>query len=108
MGVDLGSFLLRTMRQFYLLYPAPGKIQSSAGKSEIRQSVIDEFTRRSSKRLSRAIEQLDWIARAFPLPWTHYVRLLRVRNALAREFYAREALACGWSVRQPIFVKLNR
>jgi predicted nuclease of restriction endonuclease-like (RecB) superfamily len=34
------------------------------------------------------------------LPWTHYVRLLRVRNASAREFYARETLAGGWSVRQ--------
>ena len=36
----------------------------------------------------------------FPLPWTHYVRLLRVRNAHARAFYGREALAGGWSVRQ--------
>lgn len=44
--------------------------------------------------------RLGQVARALPLPWTHYVRLLRVRNALAREFYAREALAGGWSVRQ--------
>ena len=36
----------------------------------------------------------------FPLPWTHYVRLLRVKNTHARDFYAREALAGGWSVRQ--------
>ena len=34
------------------------------------------------------------------MPWTHYVRLLRVRNAHARAFYGREALAGGWSVRQ--------
>ena len=116
-GRGFGVIQLRTMRQFYLLYLTPAKIQSPVGKSEIRQSVIDEssvgdlpvsigqspideFNRRSSKTLSRAIEQLGNIARAFPLPWTHYVRLLRVRNALAREFYAREALAGGWSVRQ--------
>jgi predicted nuclease of restriction endonuclease-like (RecB) superfamily len=120
-GRGFGVIQLRTMRQFYLIYPTPERIQSSVGssvgKSEIRrslidefpagglpapisQSPIDEFNRRSSKKLPRAIEQLGRIACAFPLPWTHYVRLLRVRNALAREFYAREALAGGWSVRQ--------
>jgi predicted nuclease of restriction endonuclease-like (RecB) superfamily len=36
----------------------------------------------------------------FPLPWSHYVRLLSVKNALAREFYHAEALRGGWSVRQ--------
>jgi predicted nuclease of restriction endonuclease-like (RecB) superfamily len=46
------------------------------------------------------LERLSQVARYFPLPWTHYVRLLRIRNPLAREFYIREALAGGWSVRQ--------
>ncbi len=36
----------------------------------------------------------------FPLPWSHYVRLLSVRNPEARRFYAAEALRGGWSVRQ--------
>jgi len=36
----------------------------------------------------------------FPLPWSHYVRLLSVKGALAREFYHAEALRGGWSVRQ--------
>ena len=36
----------------------------------------------------------------FPLPWSHYVRLLSVKNALTREFYHAEALRGGWSVRQ--------
>jgi len=66
----------------------------------IGQSVIDEFSRPISPKQSPLLERLGHIARAFPLPWTHYVRLLRVRNALAREFYTREALAGGWSVRQ--------
>lgn len=116
-GRGFGVIQLRTMRQFYLIYPTPQKIQSVIGKSEIRQSVIDEssasgvpapirqspideFNRRSCKKLSHAIEHLGEIARAFPLPWTHYVRLLRVRNAFACEFYTREAFAGGWSVRQ--------
>jgi len=63
------------------------------GKSEILQSVI-------GKSYAGAVERLSPVARALPVPWTHYVRLLRVRNSHAREFYAREALAGGWSVRQ--------
>jgi hypothetical protein len=36
----------------------------------------------------------------FPLPWSHYVRLLSVLNRQARSFYENEALRGGWSVRQ--------
>lgn len=37
---------------------------------------------------------------AFPLPWSHYVRLLGIENPMARQFYETEALRGGWSVRQ--------
>jgi len=40
------------------------------------------------------------VATAFPLPWSHYVRLLSVKSTSAREFYHTEALRGGWSVRQ--------
>jgi len=36
----------------------------------------------------------------FPLPWSHYVRLLSVKDKQARKFYESEALRSGWSVRQ--------
>lgn len=36
----------------------------------------------------------------FPLPWSHYVRLLSVENAHARQFYEAEAIRGAWSVRQ--------
>jgi predicted nuclease of restriction endonuclease-like (RecB) superfamily len=36
----------------------------------------------------------------FPLPWSHYVRLLAVQDELARSFYETEALRGGWSIRQ--------
>lgn len=36
----------------------------------------------------------------FPLPWSHYVRLLSVENLYARHFYEAEAVRGGWSVRQ--------
>jgi hypothetical protein len=43
---------------------------------------------------------LQAIAQRFPLPWSHYVRLLSARSDEARAFYEAEALRGGWSVRQ--------
>jgi predicted nuclease of restriction endonuclease-like (RecB) superfamily len=40
------------------------------------------------------------LASAFPLPWSHYVRLIGVRNEYARAFYETEALRGGWTIRQ--------
>jgi predicted nuclease of restriction endonuclease-like (RecB) superfamily len=40
------------------------------------------------------------LAACFPLPWSAYVRLLSVKNEMARKFYEAEALRNGWSVRQ--------
>jgi len=126
-GRGFGPAQLAAMRQFHLTFPLPenfqsvignsGILQSAIGKSQLRQSVIDEssdagglalirqppideFNRRSSGKLAGTLERLSQLARAFPLPWTHYVRLLRVKGSHAREFYRREALVGGWSVRQ--------
>lgn len=37
---------------------------------------------------------------AFPLSWSHYVRLMSVEKPHARAFYEAEAVRGGWSVRQ--------
>jgi predicted nuclease of restriction endonuclease-like (RecB) superfamily len=115
-GRGFGFSQLKMMRQFYHTFPdaravkpaeTSGIGQSPTGQSAttfsvipIGQSVIGQFEQHSSAKLARALEHLGNIARAFPLPWTHYVRLLRVKNSHAREFYLREALVGGWSVRQ--------
>lgn len=39
-------------------------------------------------------------ATQFPLPWSHYVKLLSVEAENARNFYHTEALRGGWSFRQ--------
>jgi predicted nuclease of restriction endonuclease-like (RecB) superfamily len=33
----------------------------------------------------------------FALPWSHYVRLMSVKDLAARRFYEAEALRCGWT-----------
>jgi predicted nuclease of restriction endonuclease-like (RecB) superfamily len=93
-GRGFGFSQLKMMRQFYQTFP---DFQHS---KPIGQSLIGQFKLSPATQFSPALEQLGNIAHAFPLPWTHYVRLLRVRNSHAREFYMREALAGGWSVRQ--------
>ncbi len=57
--------------------PAPGTFQTPSETSDLRQ-----------------------LAGRFPLPWSHYVRLLKVAKPEARKFYETEALRGGWSVRQ--------
>ena len=37
---------------------------------------------------------------AFPLSWSHYVRLLSVADSDTRAFYGAETIRGGWSVRQ--------
>jgi predicted nuclease of restriction endonuclease-like (RecB) superfamily len=92
-GRGFGRANLFQMRSFYLAYreilqTAPGestatiqKVQTLSGFSADHNPVVS-------------------VAARFPLPWSHYVRLLAVRNLNAREFYAAEALRGGWTSRQ--------
>src|SRR5439155_23815948 len=43
---------------------------------------------------------LGALAQCFPLPWSHYIQLLKVDKPEARAFYEAEALRNGWTVRQ--------
>jgi predicted nuclease of restriction endonuclease-like (RecB) superfamily len=74
---------LENMRRFYLAYQEKPKAISLnlPAKSE------------TQSRISPTPD-------VFPLPWSHYVRLLSVKNSAAREFYETEAIRGGWSVRQ--------
>lgn len=67
------------IRGFYLTYPDLGlPFSPEALSPEIFQTVSGKF----------------------PLPWSHYVKLLSVKSPDARQFYETEALRGGWSVRQ--------
>jgi predicted nuclease of restriction endonuclease-like (RecB) superfamily len=74
---------LEMMRLFYLGWSNPQTVSAKSTPLSISQTV-------SAKSL--------WPL--FPLPWSHYVRLLTVADPEARVFYEREALQGGWSVRQ--------
>jgi predicted nuclease of restriction endonuclease-like (RecB) superfamily len=96
-GRGFGRRNLFQMRALYLAY------------REIPQTVSAQFTGlvpaakvQTPSALSRVRSRSDDAAAvpAFPLPWSHYVRLMSVRSAEARRFYETEALRGGWTIRQ--------
>jgi predicted nuclease of restriction endonuclease-like (RecB) superfamily len=114
---------LDNMRLFYLAFP-PHQIwqtlsarSARASPAEISQTVSRKLRHAtggeicqtpSGKSATLAVPQtasapfdLGDLARAFPLPWSHYVVLIRrSRSAEAVDFYHTEALRGGWTVRQ--------
>lgn len=99
-------------RQFYQTFPTPGiratasNESSAAGQicstvsNELPVASISETPSRKLQTPSAQFNLTD-LARAFPLPWSHYVLLIsRSRSPEAFAFYHTEALRGGWSVRQ--------
>lgn len=72
------------MRQFFLAHR--GIVQTPSGLSGRR----------------RIVQTLSGLCAPpqFPLPWSHYVRLLTIEDDPARNYYECEALRGGWSVRE--------
>jgi len=116
-GRGFGKSNLFLMRKFYLasaqiFQTASGKLEAGSGDSSIFQTLsgISAGEKRatplnvsspSSEKSSTPPFALAELARAFPLPWSHYVLLIsRARSPEAFAFYHAEALRGGWSVRQ--------
>lgn len=85
------------MRAFYLAWPLQGTVcgkspspPAAARAGRIVQTLSAQLLGTLSKRC----------AARFPLPWSHYVRLLAVKSGNARAFYESEALRGGWTIRQ--------
>jgi predicted nuclease of restriction endonuclease-like (RecB) superfamily len=73
------------MRQFFLAYRE--KIQT-----------LSELS--GTESIVQTPSGLSPVTPAFPLTWSHYVRLLTVPEAQARNYYEHESLRGGWSVRE--------
>jgi predicted nuclease of restriction endonuclease-like (RecB) superfamily len=95
---------LSKFRQFYLSYPDQAILSAASRESPapIPSTVSIESSETGSRREPPvgAAHRSRQLAHAFPLPWSHYVRLLSVKEPAARRFYETEALRGGWSVRQ--------
>jgi len=98
----------RGSRAGKILQTASGESRSARGVKVVQTVSIESRGARGGK-LHRAqigqtvSDQSDLLASVstkLPLPWSHYVKLLSLKNELARRFYEAEALRGGWTVRQ--------
>jgi predicted nuclease of restriction endonuclease-like (RecB) superfamily len=111
-GRGFGVVNLSQMKRFYLCWPAakifqtPSEQLVSSFAGPIFQTLSAKSLTPISATLSRISSDAPWVellqtlAARFPLPWSHYVKLLTVKEEPARRFYEEEALRGGWSVRQ--------
>lgn len=90
-GRGFGYVNLAQMRRFYLTWAEPPILQttSEASVAGVPSSILQTVSEESPGRPPR-----------FPLPWSHYVELLKIDDPAARWFYEAEALRGGWTVRQ--------
>ncbi|MFO0756719.1 MAG: DUF1016 N-terminal domain-containing protein [Byssovorax sp.] len=84
---------IEQMRAFYLGWSIPQTASAKSGAS-LPSTLGNLIPQTASAESAHDL----WLH--FPLPWSHYARLLAVTNEHARAFYEVEALRGGWTVRQ--------
>lgn len=94
-GRGFGRSNLYQMRSFYLAYQDIVQAPSGLLPAPQPSAIVQTPSGRSAVPASAALP-IQW----FPLPWSHYVRLLSVTKPEGRRFYEQEALRGGWSIRQ--------
>lgn len=109
-GRGFGWRNLASMKLFFLSYSKILQTPSAKLGAELGSGILQTLSAKSSDEILRtpsgALPTSDWVeflrtlAARFPLPWSHYVKLLTVKDENGRRFYADEALRGGWSVRQ--------
>jgi predicted nuclease of restriction endonuclease-like (RecB) superfamily len=92
-GRGFGRRNLFQMRAFYDAYREILQTPSAPSAPAAAPEKVQTLSAQSSSEAAT-------LASRFPLPWSHYVRLLGVKNDYARDFYEKEALRGGWTIRQ--------
>lgn len=88
-GEGWGEAHLRNIRQFYLVY-----------KEKASQRLAYSDTPSTQNANHRLANLQSTCNQYFILSWTHYLILIRIKDAAARSFYEIECAAQNWSVRQ--------
>jgi len=122
-GKGFSRHNLARFRDFYLIFSLD-KIRATLSRKSLEEAgsekratvslkssdgLLQATTTEKSATVSRKLSEdplqgttidVARMAEAFPLPWSHYVLLIRLRSDEAIRFYHAEALRGGWSVRQ--------
>jgi hypothetical protein len=76
-GRGFGVDNLQRFRVFYLAYP-PSKIYATVSRISDSNGISSEISATMSRK-SITVPLAD-LSKAFPLPWSHYVRMLSLQN----------------------------
>lgn len=94
---------LEQMRLFFTLYknkikaaPIPQTLSAESGRSKKPQTV----SAKSSSLINLGPASLKSLAQIFPLSWSQYVLLCRIKDPDERRFYEIETIQNNWSVRE--------
>jgi len=100
-GRGFGARNLWLMRRFFVNWPEDQILQTVSAESQsVPQGPLKTSEIAQTSSAESSFKRLKQLIRYFPLPWSHYVRLMGISSGEARRFYETEALRCGWSVRQ--------
>ncbi len=92
---------LQNYRRFYIAYSERLVISSPAGRELVASStLIPAGSATLHSKISSPAGRESYRGFSLQLSWSHYRALMRVENTAARDFYEREAIACGWSKTQ--------
>jgi len=101
-GRGFGVDNLELFRALYLAYPPEhlNAVLEEKSESSIRILPVVSDSPPNSESPLRDLDR-GQMYELFPLPWTHYTRLIRrTRSPEAHAFYEAEALRGGWTVKQ--------
>lgn len=90
-GRGFGLSNLKLIRKFYLLYQDRVKSQTVSGLFDVDKTPISQT--------APGLLNISRIATDFRLSWSHYAILTVIEDKLKRDFYEKEAIRGGWSVR---------
>lgn len=90
---------LEQIRQFYLTYSnqIPQTLSAKSEKPQIQQTLSDKFEK-SQTPSDQSISELQ--RPVFRLSWSHYLKLMRIKDENERRFYEIESIENQWSIRE--------
>lgn len=97
-GRGFSASNLQQMTQFYLTYSISQtvSVKSKNNDNQNSQALSVEFQNTDNQR----VEKAQTLSSQFTLSWSHYLKLMRIKDVNERKFYEIEANKNNWSLRE--------
>jgi predicted nuclease of restriction endonuclease-like (RecB) superfamily len=100
-GAGFSERNLEQIRLFYVLYKDRENSLSipQTAPAKLMSKTIPQTTAAKSSSISETVSRISFVD-LFPLSWSHYVTLTRIKDESERSFYEIETTQNNWSVRE--------